>query len=93
MRFSFFAYSKFTPLPHADHRAKPYNYSLIIALRIIFLDLKNKILKIGCQSRGFAKIQKYFFFKNNTLKRHFCLLLAPMPLKAVRTIEPAAPAI
>ena len=64
MRFSFFAYSKFTPLPHADHRAKPCNYCLIMVLRIIFLDSKNKILKIGCRNRGFPKIQKIFFFKN-----------------------------
>ena len=64
MWFSFFAYSKFTPLPHAARRAKPWNYCLIMVLRIIFLDSKNKILKIGCRNRGFPKIQKIFFFKN-----------------------------
>ena len=68
MRFSFYAYSKFTPLPHADHRAKPCNYCLIMVLRIIFLDSKNKILKIGCRNRGFPKIQKIFFSKMSTLK-------------------------
>ena len=54
----------FTPLPHAARRAKPWNYCLIMVLRIIFLDSKNKILKIGCRNRGFPKIQKIFFFKN-----------------------------
>ena len=64
MRYSFFAYSEFTPMPHAARRAKPWNYCLIMVLRIIFLDSKNKILKIGCRNRGFPKIQKIFFFKN-----------------------------
>ena len=64
MRFSFFAYSEFTPLPHAARRAKPWNYCLIMVLRIILIDSKNKILEIGCRNRGFPKIQKIFFFKN-----------------------------
>ena len=64
MQFSFLAYSKFTPLSHADHRAKPCNYCLIMVLRIKFLDSKNKTLKIGCRNREFPKIQKIFFFKN-----------------------------
>ena len=64
MWFSFFAYSNFTPLPHAGQRAKPCNYSLLMVLRIIFLDSKNKILKIGCRNREFPKIQKIFFFEN-----------------------------
>jgi len=63
MGFSFFAYSKFTPMPHAARRAKPCNYCLIMVLRIIFIDSKNKILKIGCRNREFPKSKKYFFSK------------------------------
>jgi len=50
-----------------------------MVLRIIFIDSKNKILKIGFRSRGFPKIQKIYFSKMSILKmlklRQFSIFL------------------